>query len=100
MPGELIFLNTFAMRIWICTEIRIQASKKMHSVPAMDLIQLRVVSESKILTLILLHLESVAPYMRKSVMWVIVLLIFPEFREAEEVEIDFIEIAICDGLYR
>lgn len=87
------------MRIWICTEIRIQTSKKLQSVPVVVLIQLRVVSKSKILTFILLDLDSVTPYIRKSVIWVIVLLIFPESPEAEEVEIDFIEIPICDGLY-
>lgn len=87
------------MRIWICTEIRIQTSKKTHSVPTMVLMQLRVVSESKILPLILLDLDSVTPYMRKSVIRVIVLLIFPESLEAKEVKIDFVEIATCDSLY-
>jgi len=66
----------------------------------MVLIQLRVVSKRKILTLILLDLDSVIPYTRKSVIRVIVLLIFPESPEAKEPENNFfIEIASCGGLY-
>lgn len=55
----------------------------------MVLKQLRAVSKRKILTLILLDLDSVTLFMQKSVIQVTVLLVFPESPEAEEVEIDF-----------
>lgn len=65
----------------------------------MVLKQLRVLSEWKILVLILLDLDSLTLQVRKCVIQVIVLLVFPGSPEAEEVEIDFIKIAICNGLH-
>lgn len=92
-------VKSFAMRAQICSEVAIQTSKKMCSGPVMILMQLRVLSKRSIF-----HFNPVGcrfcdilsvENMRK----IIVFLMFPESPEVQEIQIDFIEIGICDSPY-
>lgn len=63
--------------------------------PVIVLVELGVVSKDSHFNL--LDVDSVIPYMRKGVIQIIVLPIFPESPEAKEVEADLIALAICEG---
>lgn len=90
-------MKSSAMRTQICSEVAIQTSKKMCSGRVMILMQPRVLSKRSIF-----HFNSVGCRLCDTLsvenMRKIVFLLFPESLEVQEVEIDFIEIRVCDSL--